>query len=63
MENSLEEPVTEENLNDVVNQGACNKAPWRDGIRLEFHEVFCDSIKVEMLALYHQMYLDGWIME
>ena len=47
----------------MVNQGACNKAPGRDGIGLEFYKVFCDNIKVEMLALYNQMYLDGWIME
>lgn len=60
---SLEEPITEEDLNDVVNQGACSKAPGRDGIRLEFHNVFCNSIKVEMLALYNQMYSDGWIMK
>jgi hypothetical protein len=29
-------PITEEELKAVVSKGACNKAPGRDGMRLEF---------------------------
>jgi hypothetical protein len=42
----------------AVNKGACNKAPGRDGICLEFSKVNWDSIKYNMLALFKNVL--GW---
>ena len=59
----LDTPITEEELKAVVSQGTHNKAPGRDGICLEIFKVYWDSIKVDMLVLYNQIYLDGHTME
>jgi hypothetical protein len=58
----LDMPITEEELQAAVRNGACNKAPGRDSICLEFFKVNWDSIKEDMLAIFNRMYLDGKIM-
>ena len=59
----LDNPITEEELKAAVSKGACNKAPGRDGVYLEFFKVTWDSIKDDMLTLFNQMYFDGRFME
>jgi hypothetical protein len=54
----LGSPITEEELKAAVRKGACNKAPGRDGIRLEFLKINWDSMKVNMLALVKNLL--GW---
>ena len=46
-----------------MNKEACNKAPGRDGICMEFFKVNRDSVKHDMLAVFNQIFLDGRIME
>jgi hypothetical protein len=58
----LDTPITAEELQAAVRNGACNKAPGRDGICPEFFKINCESIKDDMLTLFNQMYLDGRIM-
>jgi hypothetical protein len=58
----LDTPITAEELQAVVRKGACNIAPERDGICLEFLKINLKSIKDDMLAIFNQMYLDGRIM-
>jgi hypothetical protein len=54
--------ITAEELKAAVSKGACNKAPGRDGICLEFFGVHWGSMKDDMLALFNQIYLDSRIM-
>jgi hypothetical protein len=58
----LDVPTMEEELKAAVRNGACNKAPGKDGICLEFFKVNWDSIKEDMLAIFNLMYLDSKIM-
>jgi hypothetical protein len=59
----LDTPVTEEELKAAVSKGACNKAPGRNGICLNFFKVNLENMKDGMQAIFNQMYLDGWNME
>jgi hypothetical protein len=54
----LDTPITEKELKAAVSKRACNKAPGRDGMRLEFFKVNWDSIKDNTLALLKNVF--GW---
>jgi hypothetical protein len=47
----LDMPITADELQAAVRNGACNKVPRRDGISLEFFKVNWDSIKEDVLAI------------
>lgn len=60
---SLQPPITEEQLKAPASKTACNKTPGREGICPEFFKVNWDSIRDDTLALFNQIYLDVRIME
>jgi hypothetical protein len=55
-------PITVEELQAAVRNGACNKAPERDGICLEFFKINWESIKDYIPAPFNRMNLDGKIL-
>jgi len=56
-------PISEVHIKAAVGKGACIKLSERDVICLEFFKVNCDHIKIDMLTLCNQMYLDDRIIE
>jgi len=60
---TLDIPISEEELEATVNTETCNKSPGREDIWRLFFKVNWDSFKDDMLTLVNQMYLVGRKME
>jgi len=59
----LDTPITEEQVKARVSKRASNKAPGREGIRLEFFKFYRGSIEDDTVALFNHIYLDIRIMK
>jgi hypothetical protein len=60
---SLDRPLTSEELKAAINKGAGNKAPGRDGIGLGLFKATWDALKDDWLNLFSQMFTTNNVSE
>jgi len=59
--NTLDTPITLDELRCAVQKGKSNKAPGTDGISQDFFKKMWDTMKEDLTEIANQMYIDGMI--
>jgi hypothetical protein len=58
---TIDAPITMDELKRAVQKGKPNKAPGWDSISRDFFKTIWDTIKYEVLEVVNEMYIDGQI--